>query len=299
MITMKDIDEVEYYFKLAYVTKKTVKTIHNYAWYLFYEMDNYKEAYRIQKECIALNPKTPYSFLLYCEALLELKKYKQALKILLKLQKTFDSRVVVHNLWYCYFKLWDYDTAIRYFLSASSNWDEESKSLFALVISYYKIGEKEKVYDILYKILNSELFEKSFFTYELACIYFEYEDYQKVKEVTLKAWIGHIDLLDRLEIWYSIYSVDEDLLWKEMKANIQKLEWHIKEEETREANSKTEKKEKKDSIKYYKKEIQKKQNFDTLFLKKPKSNVERFLIFEYSNCTLFDCKRHNNPPNDY
>jgi predicted RNA methylase len=53
------------FLKKAYDLKKTVKSTHNFSNYLFYQKNNNKKALKVQKECIELNPKSHYPYLLY------------------------------------------------------------------------------------------------------------------------------------------------------------------------------------------------------------------------------------------
>ena len=51
-----DNDELKF-FELAYSLKKTIKTTHNLAWYLYFEWGEQERAIEIQKEKINKNPK--------------------------------------------------------------------------------------------------------------------------------------------------------------------------------------------------------------------------------------------------
>ena len=77
-VEMCQNSEDEFFFRRAYNVKKTIKSTHNLACYLFCEYWDSKEIERIQKECIELNPKSIYPYLLYWEVLMRNKKYKEA-----------------------------------------------------------------------------------------------------------------------------------------------------------------------------------------------------------------------------
>ncbi len=73
-----DYQEIQY-FEKAYKTKKTIKSIHNLAFYKFFEdrpgeaATSFEELISIQQECLTLNPKSHMPYELY--ACFMLKKY--------------------------------------------------------------------------------------------------------------------------------------------------------------------------------------------------------------------------------
>lgn len=72
----KKLDKEDFdFFKKAYLLKKTVKSTHNFAWFLYFEWSEIQwrwgedgaieEALKIQKECIELKPKSFYPYYQY------------------------------------------------------------------------------------------------------------------------------------------------------------------------------------------------------------------------------------------
>ncbi len=71
------------YFELAYSIKKTIKSSHNLAWYLYFEWSEENRAIEIQKELIEQKPKSFLPYYLLGFMLLEKGDYENALEYLI------------------------------------------------------------------------------------------------------------------------------------------------------------------------------------------------------------------------
>ncbi len=277
------------FFEKAYKLKKTVKSTHNFASYLFNEEWNSKKALKIQKECVKLKPKSCYPYLLYAETLIWEKMFLEAIKNLEIAQKKEKIWNIEHNLWYCKYMLWDYESAKLHFLNAYKDDDRELKSLFWLILVNYKLGNKEKAYELLKQMKESEYFDNAINNHDIWSIYFLYDDFEKAKENTLRCGLN-IDLSDWKCLWYSILMTDKVLFRKEIDEDIRKLKSYIEEIKNDSDDYKDlSEVEREEYISDYLKEIREKESIEKTFKVKPKIDIDKCLVAEYYWCSIFGC----------
>ncbi|MFY7665690.1 tetratricopeptide repeat protein [Flavobacterium sp.] len=143
------------YFERAYNLKKTVKSTHNFAWFLYFEWSEiewyWKEdgaierAFQIQEECIALNPKSYYPYYLYGYMLLDQRKFKEAIPFLTKAYQIGKCRDILHNIGYCHFQLDEFQIAKDYFTQSATESDTEKRSLYNLALTEWKLNNGAQV----------------------------------------------------------------------------------------------------------------------------------------------------------
>ncbi len=289
------------FFEKAYKLKKTVKTTNNFASHLFYECYENQQALEVQKECITLKPKSYLPYLFYATTLIEQKEYIKAIDALETSQNKHETWDAEHNLWYCKYMIWDYKSAEKHFLKTSQDKerDNELKSMFWLALVQYKLDNKENTYEILRLMQESKNFDNAINDYDIWILYFLYDDYENAKNNTLKCGM-RIDLLDRKELWYSIFISDKQLFLKKINKDIKELQGYIQEIKNSTGIWKdAPDEEKNEDMSKFLTEIMEKENMEKLFETKPIVNIDKHLVAEYSWCSIFGCCRHGNPENDY
>jgi tetratricopeptide (TPR) repeat protein len=305
-------DKEDYdFFELAYKTKKTVKTAHNFAWFLYFEWSEMEwrrnedsainRAIRIQEECINLKPNSFYPYYQYGLMLLEQKQYESAigfLKIANYKQKRSD---ILQNLGYCYFLLKDFENARHYFNEATKEYDLENKYLFSLAITEYALNNLDRTKEIADELYNSiePNQSKAIDGHEIGFLYFLISDFEKSAICAIKQGLEIIDLVEWPELSFSVNQQNNKLWTKQVKKGIKKRtiwldeilsghdDWkghtlERKYEETEKLNA----------------EIEFRQNLLKYGIDKPNPNLEKQIPMEHCGCLLFGCKTHKNSVND-
>lgn len=289
------------HFELAYSTKKTIKSSHNLAWYLYFEWGEEKRATEIQNELIKQKPKSFLPYYLLGFMLLEKEDYKNALENLLTAKEKSDRRDILHNIGFCYFKLGDLKTSRDYFKIANTEFDFEFRSAFNQAILDFKLQNVEstrKIADRLFQ--NIEKNSASMIGgYEIGLLYFISGDFVKATESLLKQGIDGVDLTDWKELSYSLYTSDKKKWISQHKKMISERENRIVEINTKpdewDFDSEQEKNERLSELKN---EIENIKGLISKGISKPDLDLNENVWIEPCGCPLFDCKRHENQPDD-
>jgi tetratricopeptide (TPR) repeat protein len=297
---LKDKEDLDY-FELAYKTKKTVKSTHNLAWYLYFEWGEQIRATKIQKECIELNPNSFYPYYQLGYMLLDQKQFKEAIPYLEKAKRKENKRDIIHNLGYCYFQLKEYEKAKELFSISVTELDIENRSLFNLALTEYKCQNIDKVKAIADK-LSEEIETNHHSTisgYEIGLLYFLINDFDKSAKCLIKQGIEGIDLLDWNELSYSLYQTNKPIWSKQINKSIkERTEWIDEINSNHEDWSEYSTQEKQERLNELRVEIQTSENTLKTEMTKPKQEIKKSLWVEYCGCLMFDCKRHGNKEND-
>lgn len=298
------------YFQKAYQLKKTVKSTHNFAWFLYFEWAEIEwrwnqngaiqQAFEIQKECIQLNPKSFFPYYLLGYMLLDQGKFGEAISYLQQAYKLEKRRDILHNIGCCHFHLQQLQQAKSCFEEAAKVGDTENISLFNLAITAWKLDSKEEAKRVIDQL--AEGIQRHAHTlvsgYEIGNLYFLLEDYQKAVASLMAQGITGIAITDWPALSYALYKSNLGL-WQEQltKLIIQDTELivEIEKEDACDGFSKEEKKERQLELKDA---LQKKQNMLEKGMIKPIPTVSNDLVNEFCGCLLFDCPRHGNRKND-
>lgn len=295
-------DKEDYgYFEKAYELKKTVKSTHNFAWFLYFEWSEIKRALAIQQECVELKPNSYYPYYLYGFMLFQQGEFEKAIEYLTIAKEKEFRRDIEHNIGYCYFKLNDFIKARQCFLTASDNDDIENLSLFNLAITELKLNNIINATQIANRLFET-IIENTYQTisgYEIGLLFFLLQDYEKAVECTVKQGIDFIDFLDWNELSYCVYIVNRELWIERLKKGVlERIRWQT---EIRNNNEKwifDTAQEKQERLNEIREEIKIRRSIIKTGIDKPNSNLEENIIFEFCGCLLFDCKRHENKFND-
>lgn len=306
----KDKEDYDY-FEKAYKLNKTVRSTHNFAWFLYFEWSEIewrwnedsaiKRSLTIQQECIELKPNSYYPYYLYGFMLFQQGEIEKAIEYLTIAKEKEFRRDIEHNIGYCYFKLNDFNKARQCFLTASDNTDIENLSLFNLAITELKLNNiinAKQIANNLFKTIIENTFQ-TISGYEIGLLFFLLQDYEKAVECTVKQGIDFIDLLDWNELSFSVYIVNRELWIERLKKGVlERIEWQT-EIRNNHANwiFDTEQ-EKQERLKEIREEIKIRKASIKSGIDKPNSNLEEKISFEFCGCLLFDCKRHENKFND-
>lgn len=299
------------YFERAYQLKKTVKSTHNFAWFLFFEWAEIEwrweqntaieRALAIQKECLSLVPKTYYPYYQMGYMYLYQKEYAAAIPPLLKAQMLHSDRAITHNLGCCYFQLGQYEAAMSYFEQASGSLDTEQRSQFNLALSAYQL-QKSAVLQQLAEALKANLTEKLDQTisgYEVGQLFFLLEDYQTASTCLVQQGVHFIDVLEWPGLLYAYANCHpvacKELLWTHIDTYQSVIEAIETNQEDWANATETEKVEEKQVLLG---KIKTLEEYLELGISKPKLALKKLLLIEYCGCLLFDCQRHGNPVND-
>lgn len=305
-------DKEDYdYFEKAYNLKKTVKSTHNFAWFLYFEwseiqwrwkQDNAIErAFQIQKECIELNPKSYYPDYQYGYMLLDQRKFEVAIPFLAKAYQIEQRRDILHNIGYCHFQMGEFQKARDLFSQAVTDLDIENKSLYNLALTQWKVNNSEKVKliaDKLSKHIEANVHE-TISGYEIGLLYFQIDDFQRASECLVQQGINGIDLIDWTDLSFSLFNTDKKL-WSE-KINdsiVERKKWCNEIENNHEDWSEYTDEEKKERQTELKAEIKIRQETLNNGMTKPIQDLSKSVLDEHCGCLLFDCKRHENRKND-
>lgn len=309
----EDKEDYDYdFFEKAYLIKKTVKSTHNFAWFLYFECSvtlgwddkdlTSAKAFEIQKECIDLNPKSYMPYYQYGFMLLEQNQNEKAIEYLIKANSLNKNRDIINNIGYCYFKIGNYEKARFYFLEGSNLNDDENVCLYNLALTEYKLGNFENL-KIIAKKLEESIDDSKMNDidgYDIAILYFLLDDLNDVYNCLINEGIDNLNISGFKEIFYALNIVDKDLWIIKVKQEIKETENNLFEliNNPEEAESLTED-EKQINIEEYKKEIEYLTYILSNGLTKPEVDFSKELHFEHCGCLLFDCKRHENIDNDY
>lgn len=299
------------YFEMAYNLKKTVKSTHNFAWFLYFEwseiewrwnQDNAIErAFQIQKECIDLNPKSYYPYYQYGYMLLEQRKFEEAIPFLDKAYNIEKRIDIIHNIGYCYFQMEQFQKSKEFFSKSATTLDIENRSLYNLAISEWKLNNTEQVKliaDQLSKNIENNVHE-TISGYEIGLLYFLLGDLKKASECLVKQGIGGINLLDWTDLSYSLFMTDNKLWREKINENIdERKKWYAEILNNHKDWSENSIEEKKDRLTEIKAEIQARQEILNKGMTKPIQDLNKSVWAEHCGCLLFDCKRHENKTND-
>jgi len=299
------------YFEKAYKLKKTVKSAHNFAWFLYFEWSEIEwrwkqnsainKAIEIQKECIELKPKSFYPYYQLGYMLLDQKQFKEAIPYLEKANQRENQRDITHNLGYCYFQLKQFDKARDLFSVAVTEFDIENRSLFNLALTEYECKNIDNVKSIADK-LSKEIATNVHTTisgYEIGLLYFLLNDFEKATKCLIKQGIDGIDLLDWNDLSYSLYQTNKTIWSKQINKSIkERTEWIEEIKSNHEDWSEYSAKEKEERLNEFQTEIQERESSLKSEMTKPKPVINENIIVEYCGCLLFDCKRHENKEND-
>lgn len=306
----EDKDDYDY-FERAYLTKKTIKSTHNFAWFLYFEWSEIEwrwnedrainRALEIQKECIELAPKSYYPYLQYGYMLLDQKEYKKAIYFLEKSNQIEKTREAIHNLGCCHFFLGNYEEASIYFLESSNYNDIEHLSYYCFAITEFKrnnLNTVKSIADKLYESIDYEFFDR-INGYDISFLYFLLKDFEKATACILKQGINGISIGDSDEEGYSVYLTNKEIWKNSLLESIKEKENWIKDIETGEDDDEYENEdEKNQQIKELYSEIESLRIMLENGLEEPLPKFENYLSVEYCGCLLFDCKRHENRKDD-
>ncbi len=299
------------YFEKAYNLKKTVKSTHNFAWFLYFEwseiewrwkQDNAIErAIEIQKECIELNPKSYYPYYQFGYMLLDQKKFKEAIQFFNKAYNIEKHRDIIHNIGYCYFQMDEFQKAKESFSQSTTDLDIENRSLYNLALTEWKLNNTEQVKliaDKLSKHIETNVHE-TISGYEIGLLYFLLDDFQRASECLIQQGINGIDLIDWTDLSYSLFNTDKKLWTEKINDSIvERKKWFNEIENNHEDWSEYTDEEKKERLNELTAEIKIRQETLINGLSKPIEDVRESVLVEHCGCLLFDCKRHQNRKND-
>ena len=303
-------DKEDYdYFEKAYNIKKTVKSTHNFAWFLYFEWSEIEwrwkqnsainKAIKIQKECLELNPKTYYPYYLLGYMLLDQKQFKEAIPYLEKANQINNQRDITHNLGYCYSQLEQFEKAKDLFILSVTELDIENRSLFNLALAEYKCNNLKKVKLIAEKLSEINQHLTIISGYEIGLLYFLLDDFKKASECLIKQGIDGIDLVDWNYLSYSLYKTDKTIWEKQISKSIKERKEWIKEiKSNHEDWSDYTDKEKQERLNELQTEIQIREIFLENGMTKLEQEIIKSFCVEYCGCLMFDCKRHGNKEND-
>jgi tetratricopeptide (TPR) repeat protein len=289
------------HFELAYSTEKTIKSSHNLAWYLYFEWGAENRAIEIQKELIKQNPKSFLPYYLLGFMLLGKKDYKNALENLLTAKEKSDRRDVLHNIGFCYFKLGDLKTSREYFKIANTEFDFEFRSAFNQAVLDFQLQDSESTRKIADRLFaNIEQNSVSMIGgYEIGFLFFLLGDFDKATESLIKQGINGVDLTDWKELSYSLFISDNKKWISQHKKMISEREKWIVEINTKpdewDFDSTQEKNERLTELRN---EIENINELISNGISKPNVDFNENIWGEPCGCLLFDCKRHENQPDD-
>lgn len=288
------------FFELAYKTKKTIKSAHNFAWFLYTEKGEEDKAIEVQKDCISLKPKTFYPYYLLGFMLLEKKKYDEAIQYLSIAREKSNRRDILHNLAFCHYKLGNLELSLNLFEQASSQ-DSENKSAFNQAVICFKLNRTDELKKIANKLNQSVNcnFHNTISQYEIGFLYFLLENYAKSTECLIKQGINGVDLNHWKELSYSLFVTDKQKWISQQKKSIQECKESILEINTNpEEWDFDSEKEKNEELEELKNKITQIQKIVSNGISKPDINLEEYVWADSCGCLLFGCKRHENQLDD-
>ncbi|MCP4442914.1 MAG: tetratricopeptide repeat protein [Aureispira sp.] len=308
----KKKDKEDYdFFEKAYLLEKTVKSTHNFAWFLYFEWSEIEwrwnedlaipKALSIQKECLELNPKSFYPYYQYGYMLMADGDYKEAIPYLRQAMRIENRRDIEHNLACSYFQLGDYDIAKIYFSNAAKRFDLENRSLFNLALTLFKLGQYNQLQEIaddLFEMIERNV-HKTVSGYEVAILYFLIEDYSKATAATLKQGVSGICLFDWPALSFVLAQTDKDLWLEIIQDEItDRKKWLDEIQNNHEDWEDLSTEEKQTRSEEFRVEIASREKAIQTGMGKPQLDINHYLRIEYCSCLLFDCKRHKNKADD-
>ncbi len=212
-----------------------------------------------------------------------------------------DRRDILHNLGFCYFKLGDLKTSRDYFNCANTELDIEYRSAFNQAVLDFELkdtGSTKEIADRLFANIEQNSISM-IGGYEIGFLYFLLGDFDKATESLIKQGINGVDLTDWKELSYSLFVNDNEKWISQHQKMILERKKRIVEINTKpdewDFDSEQEKNER---LKELKNEIK---NINELILNgisKPDVDLNENVWIEPCGCLLFDCKRHENQPDD-
>ncbi len=298
---LTDNDDLKY-FELAYQTKKTVKSIHNLAWYHYFECGEEEKGINIQEECFVLNPKSYAPYYQFGYMLLDQVEYQEAIPYLEKAYQLEARSDILHNIGCCYFQLGQYQKAKEIFSAITSEQDLESRSLFNLALTEWMLNERENVARIADELSVAIETDNSLAmsVADICLLYFLLKNFDKVSDCLFKQGMAFIDLADWDYLSYSLHKTHPDSWRENIEKSIEEKKESIEEinknDESWEIDSEEEKQE---YLKEFKDEIQARKNMLGKGVELPEIQISDWILVEYCGCLLFDCQRHGNLKSDF
>jgi tetratricopeptide (TPR) repeat protein len=305
-------DKEDYdFFEKAYQIKKTIKSTHNFAWFLYFEWSEIEwrrseniaieKALRIQKECLELSPNSFYPHYQMGYMLLDQGEFKEAIQHLEKAYSIESRRDILHNLGYCYFHIANFEKAKGFFKSSKTELDVENKSLYNLAlseISSLNIESAKSITDLLFQKISGDI-HYSVCGYEIGVLYFILGHYEMASACIFKQGIDGVDLFGWDELSYSFYVTSKETWQKYISEGIKERQEWIKEiiQNHKDWADSTET-EKKERLSQFELDINTRKSALKNGVPKPRIELKNYIKLEHSGCLLFDCKRHQNQSDD-
>jgi len=311
-IDLKTEAEDYEFFKKAYETKKTIKSIHNYAWFLYFEWSelNYGwhrenpdcvKALEIQKEVLEYVPNTYFPYYQLGFMLLEQNKIEESIPFLITAESKSSRKDITHNLGYAYFLNKEYQKAYSKFKSIESKYDLENLSLYNLSLCQLQLELRDEVNDSLAKLESTveSKIHKAIDGYAIAQLYAINGEYQKCYDCVELQGFDMIEITDWPDISYSIKKINSKV-WEgqidkylSQKANlISEFENGSEDEDGYSTEEREER------IVEIKEEINILKRTKESEVVEPETNLFELLMPDHCGCLLFGCKTHGNIKND-
>lgn len=296
------------FFQKAYSIKKTVKTTHNFARFLYYywaewEFDHQQKgtipkALEIQEECLALKPNSHYPYSQYGCMLLDQNQFEKAITYLLISIEKNAHNLTYHNLGYCYYHLGDFNNSKINFNLASKKEKNRDLTLYGLALSHYHLNNTDAVREIGNQLLLDLAPKDGYHPKDgfiAATVFYLIKDFEKVTECVRKGCITQhgFDLLEKDHLAYSVYKADKLLYQEQVNQGIESRKRNIQECKDNNVNW-----EENLRIKQLLKEIDSRQNFHKQLNTPPIKDFETYLYSNKFECLLFGCENHENLNND-
>lgn len=300
------------YFEKAYQLKKTVKSTHNLAWFLYFEWSEIEwrwqenvaieHALAIQQECLALQPQSYYPYFQYGYMLLDQRKYAAAIPYLEQANQLEEQRAITNNIGYCHFQLGHYQQAKLCFEAAAQEQDVKHRSLFNLALTAFQLGELAPIKAIADQLAAS--IKTNVHTivsgYEVGLLYFLLNDYSSVEQCLWEQGITGIDLFDWKELSYSLYKANYGAWEQRIVSRLEeKLTWIKEIENGHEDWADISDEEQQEQIAAFKQEIFQREHALEQGITKPTPDLTKSILVDYCGCLLFDCQWHGNPKDDF
>ena len=281
----------------AYATIKTIKSTHNLAWFYYMECwGSLEKALEIQKECMAMEPKSFYPYFLYGYMLLANNQSLDAIKNLEIAYSKHKNRDIIHNLGTAYAKSGNFETAKEYLITATNDKDIENKSKYNLAIVKIQLGEKEDALRII-KELEQQIDKcDDIDSLEVAYLYYLLEDYDKAYACCKMNGWDNYELLGWEYVYYLIYKNDIEEFKKLVASEItNRTNWIIENKDNNEFWEDDTEEEKQEYLAEWESEIIRLTELEAEFaLNKPNININNQYLLESCGCLLFGCSEHNN-----
>lgn len=299
---IKDQDDLRF-FEKAYEIQPTVKSIHNLAWYLYFEacgVENCRErAIALQKQCLELEPKSYFPYALHGYMLLQENQFSQALPVLEIAYQKSQRTELLHNIAYAYFQLQDFERAVQKFQQCLED-DPSGFSLHGLAIAYYCLGNNRSATQCLERLEHRMKQERDIEVdgHHLAEIYAAMGEYEKAYAHAEREGWDCIDMVDWTGIAFSVFCVNPTQLSDYLEQSIvQRKQWIDQIETGHENYSDDTEDEKQERLTDYRREIEIREGFVNTFTA-GKPDIELIVWPMDCGCLLFDCDQHKNPAHD-